>query len=85
METIEKMAPREIIEGLMAAAQEYHEQDALGQAVVAYNPQEDIIEPGVLLDAPESFIVLPVRGPHEPQYNIHEARKIIYPQIRNKA
>lgn len=78
------ITPKEIISELMSAAEEFHEQDALGQAVVAFNPQEGIVEPGVLLKAPENFVTLPVRGPQENQWNVVEARNHLYPQIREK-
>lgn len=82
------MKPKEIIEGLMAKAQDFYGQTAAeyvdGVACVAYNPEEDIIEPGVFLTPPESFVTLPIRDFNSPQYNIETARPILYPQIRTK-
>ena len=76
--------PGEIIDGLMAAAERYYGQDSEGRACVAYNPQEGIVEPGLFLYPPESFVTLPIRGETTPQWNIETARKELYPQIREK-
>lgn len=80
------MQPKEIIAGLMERAQHFYGQTAKedGQAVVAFNPQEGIVEPGVYLFAPEHFVTLPIKNFNEPQYNIETARAVLYPQIREK-
>lgn len=79
---MESMEPKDIIDGLLTAAQTYYSQTSVegvaAEAVVAFNPETMQVENGVFLYPPENFVTLPIRSNQEFQHNVETARSILY-------